>query len=170
MKKKLYFDFQFTRTGTSKFCPCTFTNGFAVATSLIIRERYGQLLDALPAATLGTSPQIKERNEVCAWFNLATALTSPMERFVIDFVDRRCVQPLFSINPANDGVRDNPIYTKNFAVAVRLAYAHTSGLRGYTVGSGPVHAVNVALHTAAVRGPVDYRGTLYVQRQHSIEV
>jgi hypothetical protein len=167
MKKKLYFDFQFTASNRARYCPCTWVPTAPIQGTVF--ERYGELLTALPALTGGASVATKERQEVSAWFQLATALTSPADQFCMDFVGQdfsteiAWLAPGGAPVPAKAGL--SPVHTKHFAVRLRLLPLQNSGIRFVATD----HVMTVSLVPFAKRA-VDIRGVVYVQRQHSVEV
>jgi len=177
IRKKLYFDVNFgsgtggigqavATTVSALYFPCTsFTNGVA-------GDRYGGVLQALEACTGNTPNLTKAQRAVSAWFALGgtgtgggaggvtvTSLGSPI---AVDFV-----QPTGTVaNHANVTRLKylNAAGTTQFAKAGLEAIYGTLGIeRHFSVRVRKANASGVALSTSI-------RGTLYVARQHSIEV
>ena len=171
MKKKLYFDFQFTRSSRLLMFPCTFQTSPVLPIGNndgIVTERHGQILEPLAALTQGMDHATKERREVSIWFNLATPITSPMDGFgLYIYGGKTGYTPGFG-NAPWDGKKLNALYTEHFRVALTL-YQKDPGLNPFTMtGATPLIPILAAVATA--RNKINYRGTLFVQRQHSIEV
>lgn len=157
--KKLYFNISWAANATlsTKIVPCT-----PFRQSVTIGDRYGSLLEALPALT-GNSPNaLKRANAVSAWFvprsgggNPPTSAGGPV---YVDFIGATLGQtgnfntqllPYLSLDgssvPRNRGT--DTIYgtlgqPRNFSVRLRRPATTTAS----------------------------FAGVLYVARQHSIEV
>jgi hypothetical protein len=172
IRKKLYFDVNFgsgtggigqavATTVPALYFPCTqFTNGVA-------GDRYGAVLQALEACTGNTPNQIKAQREVSAWFAFAggggqLTVTSAGSPVAVDFV-----QPTGTVaNHANVTRLKvlNTAGTTQFAKGGFSAIYGTLGIeRHFSVRVRKANASGVATTTSV-------RGTLYVARQHSIEV
>ena len=92
MKKKLYFDFQFTGSQRACLFPCTWhATTVSVPPDKTVIERHRELLDPLPALTGGAPAAIQERREVSAWFYLVTAITSSLDQFCMKLLKIRTI-------------------------------------------------------------------------------
>lgn len=168
-RKKLYFDvsFQTGPSGTTMMAspqklvfPCTqfranYTGG----------DRYGALLDDLPALTGGSDRNAKRRNEVAAWFqpysgyantgDSPTSNATNIGQVRLDFVQATTnatgASPLPYLTAGGTQITNKygmtPVFTRHFGVRVQRF-----GL------VGPLGDVFTT------------HGILYVHRQHSIEI
>jgi hypothetical protein len=140
-RRKLYFDVNLT-VATKAIFACTESRaGYS-------GDRYGGVLDDLPTLTTASANEAKRRNEVFATF---VPLTS---------------------NAATTTVR-NPLVSVGFnawttGVATGF-YDPTPSINGGQPGQSSVTRRHFAVHLAKA-GAATLRGTLIVQRQHSIEV
>jgi hypothetical protein len=148
-RKKLYYDVLFTFPGDTTVKSAAFRcTQFTVGT--VSGERYGGFADALAALAAAAPPEKKRQNAVGAWFEVAaitgTAQANTVSPAIVDFVDAATLAtPLANLGNATFAGQD-VVYTSHFGVRVRLAAVLTEG------------------------DAATIRGTLYVQRQHSIEV
>jgi hypothetical protein len=157
--KKLYFNITWAAGSTlsTKVVPCT-----PFRASVTIGDRYGALLEALPALT-GNSPNtMKERNGVSAWFvprsGGAAAVTSAGGPVYVDFVGATLGQTI----------------NNNTALLPYLSLDGTSVNRNRgtdtiygTLGQKRDFAVRLRRPTTTT---ASFSGVLYVCRNHSIEV
>lgn len=161
-RKKLYFDVSIGSAASRAFFPCTqFTPGYT-------GDRYGGVLAALEACTGGAPNATKVQRAVTAWFVLAgdsqagATITSNGSIMAVDFV-----QPTQTVAGGASVTRLvylNPGGTANTAKPGQDAVYGTLGsIRHFSVR---LRRPSVGGNSAAV----SIRGTLYVQRQHSIEV
>jgi hypothetical protein len=179
-RKKLYFDVAFGGgTGTLPvagvsvpatvaclYFPCTqFTASYP-------GDRFGAVLDALEALTGNAPNGIKAQREVEVWFSMSNlgagllTLTNPSAT-TTEIVAVDLVQPTsFVANHANvTRLRSlNAAGTTLFARAGTSAiYGTLGGLRHFSARVRKTNNAGVALGTSL-------RGTLYVARQHGIEI
>lgn len=157
IRKKLYFDLAFT--GTRQIVLCT-----QFRTGVTINERFNGALQALEALTGSSSGVSKAQREVEARFvpagltnaALATSLTSVAAPFWLDFIGA-------TIGNGTGGIS-------------RLPYLTVGGTVFQKAGQSAVFGTTGILRHFAVRvrrtgtNTTTVRGTLYVGRQHSIEV
>jgi hypothetical protein len=162
-RKKLYFDLLFNRATTNVIVPCTqFT-----ATSASV-ERYGGLLDALESAQGATNPSTKAKLAVSAWFQpntqiLSNATASGTNRdFLVDFVSPKAyliggtaTALPYLTGTAGGGLTTVPAFAGHEAI--------------YSITVGTLRHFAVRVRRGADAG-VSVSGTLYVQRQNSLEV
>lgn len=159
-KKKLYFDVRIPAGQSRRVFPVT--QGRA---SFATGDLYGgDLLDTLPALVAGSPPEIKRRNMVAAWYvpiQASGALTSTTHRapVVIDFVAWTC---------AGKAIASNGIgYTG-------ASGAQLGGASGIMTGSASAALLTqnfaVRVSTPGADAVFSTRGTLYVERKHSIEI
>jgi hypothetical protein len=143
-RKKLYFTVDL-RAVTRAVFPCTVGPG----TSAVVYtgDKYGAVLDKLTALTTGSSNQAKRANSVSAFFEKAVAgnaATATAGQVFLQYCNwTRTASGATALIPAESAATPDgatPIYTSDFGVLVRRS------------------------------GTLSFRGTLYVQRQHSIEV
>jgi hypothetical protein len=141
-RKKLYFNVDL-RTVTRAVFPCTVGPG----TSAVVYtgDKYGAVLDKLTALTLGSSNQAKRANSVAAFFEkqvTGAGATATAGQVFLQYCNwTRTASGATALDSVEDVAQGaSPIYTSNFGVLVRRS------------------------------GTLSFRGTLYVQRQHSIEV
>ena len=173
MKKKLYFDFQFTMGLRSRYFPCTWQlQGNHGTANRVVDERYGDFLVPLAALTGGAPAATKERNEVSAWFNIATVITGVGATFALDFVGGDLTTPVAFLAPggavltAKAGL--SAVFTSRFGVRLRLMGITNTGI---IVNNPTGHILSKpAIYEGVTDGKVDIKGTCYVQRQHSVEV
>lgn len=157
LRRKLYFDINFT--GTRQIFLCTqFRSGVTIA------ERFNGALQPAMALT-GSSPSMnKARNEVSAWVipagltnaALATSLTSVASPLWLDFIGP-------TIGNGTGGITRLPYLTVGstiFQKAGQSAVFGTTGVQRHFA----VRVRRTGTNTTTVRG------TLYVARQHSLEV
>ena len=157
--KKLYFDFEFTASNRSRYFPCTWyePSPFAPPASvknIVVNERHGQIMDALPALTGGAPSDTKLRRDVGVWFHLIDVFTQPVagpwytDVFGLNFVGRdlNTETPYLLPGGAQDAAKvgHTPIFTQHFAVRLDFASSTNRVLSAH--------------------------GVCYVQRQHSVEV
>lgn len=161
--KKLYFDVAFSGTTSRAFFPCT------QVTATTPGDRYGALLDALEALTGGSNPRTKQQRAVSAWFVPAGSSQAGSAwsagsgaQVAVDFV-----QPTLLVlnNVAPTRIQYlNPGGTVNTSKPGQDAIYGTLGiLRHFSVRLRRPNAGTTAFGQSL-------RGTLYVQRQHSLEV
>jgi hypothetical protein len=139
--------------GTSRFSIVRPTQQNATTPST---ERYGGFLDDVAALTGGSPPEVKRRNAVSAWFQPRPGYSSMLTHRV-EFVGVAgtvtAATPLPFLLPGGgvdlEKAGADAIYTRHFRV--RLQHILIA-----TVAAGPTIGT--------------VRGTLYLQRQHSIEV
>lgn len=162
-RKKLYFDLLFNRATTNVVTLCTqFT-----ATSPSA-ERYGGLLDALIAAQGGTANEQKAKLAVSAWFQpnsqiLSNATASGTNRdFLVDFVSPKA-------NGTNVTATGLPYLTGTAGGGVTVVSALAGHEAIYSITVGQTRHFSVRVRRAADAG-VSVSGTLYVQRQNTLEV
>jgi hypothetical protein len=135
-RKKLYFDLlvEGTSAGSVAGYSRSVAKQLTPITNTTPGDRYGGLLDALPALVASSPNEIKRRNSVAAWFQCANAGGAVLGA---------CVDFISAVGSATTAaVLTNPIYTRNFRARLKVGF----------IGVGSV------------------RGTLFVQRQHSIEI
>jgi len=157
--KKLYFDVTMGTTWTNAAFPCTqITNGTP-------GDRYGNLMAALPALTGSASPSVKAQNSVCAWFQPNSAGVTAAAPWAADFI-----QATATMVRGPQGTLAG-VHALRYLTVGNTAVAQFSGHDAiYSVaGAGaPLHfAVRLRRRGTAL---CTVSGTLYVQRQHSIEV
>jgi hypothetical protein len=159
IRKKLYFDFNIGGTATRAIFACTqFRAGMTMG------ERYNGALQALEALT-GSSPSgLKAQRAVSAYAvpanNPTTAITSVGGVLYVDFIGP-------TIGNGTGGI-------------TRIAYQTVGGTLFQKAGQDAIYGTVGGLRHFAVRvrrsgltsGAVNQtiRGTVYVSRQHSIEV
>jgi len=116
--------------------------------ALTVADRFGNILDALTALTAGASAEDKQNAALSAFFVPAastdTGFGGTVPTFYVDFFRNSTLPALYLTSggasvPSKQGLTN--VYTSNPRVRVR--HLATTG--------------------------VTFRGTLYVQRQHSIE-
>lgn len=158
--KKLYFNITWASgvTLSTKIVPCT-----PFRPSVTIGDRYGALLEALPALT-GNSPNtMKERNGVSAWFvprsGGVAAVTSGGGPVYVDFVGATLAQTGLNYN-----TQLLPYLSQDGSSVARNRGADT--IYG-TLGQKRDFAVRLRRPGTST---VSYSGVLYVCRNHSIEV
>jgi len=162
-RRKLYFDIAFNRAATNVVVPCTqITNGTP-------GDRYGGLLATLEACQGGTPSAIKAKNAVSAWFqpnfislsNASNAALGP-KPFAVDFVSPKAAGTNVTATalPYLTG-------TANGGVTVVAALAGHEAI--YSITAGTPRNFSCRVRRPGASG-VSVSGTLYVQRQHSIEV
>jgi len=147
--RKLYFDVAFTATQNVQVFACTpFRTG-------LVGDRFGALMAALQACTGSTPQEVKQRNEVTAWFQTTQATVGTVIPFNILFVGPTVGT---NINPTT-----LPFLTQGGTVSAKNGHSAVFG----TAGSLRHFSVKVSKYktTTGVAS-----GILYVQRQHSIEV
>jgi hypothetical protein len=162
VRKKLYFDVAISSALTRAFFPCTqFTPGYT-------GDRYGGVLAALEACTGGAPNATKVQRAVSAWFVKAgdsqagQTITSNGSIMAVDFVQP--TQTVVTTVAVTRIVYLNPGNTANTAKPGQDAIYGTLGsLRHFSVR---LRRPSAGGNAAAV----SIRGTLYVARQHSIEV
>jgi hypothetical protein len=175
IRKKLYFDVAFgsgtggigqavNTTVAALYFPCTqFTNGVA-------GDRYGGVLQAVEALTGNAPNQIKSRNAVSAWFQLAnvgaldSTLVATGTTCAIDFV-----MPTGTVATPGAGV--TRLRSLSTAGATQFSKAGQEAIYG-TLGTLRHFSVRIRRPNAVgvVGSGTSIRGVLYVQRQHTIEV
>ena len=157
LRRKLYFDANFS--GTRQIFLCTqFRAGVTIA------ERHNGVMQAAVALTASSPPAAKARNEVSAWFvpagltnaALATSLTSVSAPFWLDFIGP-------TIGNGTGGITRLPYLTVGSTLFQKAGQSAVFG----TAGSQRHFAVRVR---RTGTGTTTVRGTLYVARQHSLEV
>lgn len=161
-RKKLYFDVGFNQGIVTMYFPCTATLGGT-------GDRYNGLLRPLEALTGGSDASLKARNAVQAWFApsgtgaIASGnVTSLSQAVAIDFIGiTRAGGPTVTRLPYLAAGSSSPVGPK---AGMESIYSITAGqLRHFAVR---LRRPNVG----AGAGLISLRGTLYVARQHSIEV
>jgi hypothetical protein len=160
-RKKLYFDLSLSRAVTNVVVPCTqYTSG------TVPGDRYGGLLDAYPAVQGGAQAGEKAKLAVSAWFQ-PNSFGGTVAAGVIDVM---FVGP----TAAASGIGAIPRlkYLTGTAGGGITAVNALSGHEAiYSITAGIARHFAVKVHRNAVSGiAATISGTLYVQRQHSIEV
>jgi len=158
-RKKLYFDLILNRSQSNAIVPCTqFTNG------TVQGDRYGGLMDAYQAVQGGAAPEQKAKLAVSAWFAPNSLLgTVAAGAFDVSFVE--AVAPTF-----NSSIHRLP-YLTGTANGGITAIASLSGHEAiYSITAGIPRHFGVKVHRVIGAPAATVGGTLYVQRQHSIEV
>jgi hypothetical protein len=161
-RKKLYFDVLLGSAVSRAFFPCTqFTPGYT-------GDRYGGVLAALEACTGGAPNATKVQRAVTAWAVIVgdsqagATITSNGSILAVDFVQP--TQTVVNTAAVTRIVYLNPGGTANTAKPGQDAVYGTLGIiRHFSVR---IRRPSAGGNSAAV----SVRGTLYVQRQHSIEV
>lgn len=148
-RKKLYFDFNMGIGATRVIFPCT------QAVQSAAGDRYGGLLDALEACTLSTPSEVKRRNEVAAWASAVTGLSGGA--LMVDFIGW------------TSGNGTGPIVKLPFP-GVNLTTTDSKAGQSAVFGTGGIARHFSVRIRRLVTFTVTTRGTVYVQRQHSIEV
>ncbi len=162
--KKLYFDIIGLSAGsdvTIKLTEETITQATATTpgTGILVGrpgtggDRFGNLLDQLPALNGNSSPSEMARAEITAiWANASSSGGVSGPAVSVNFV-----QGLNDPTPGNA----SPFYT---AGGTGLTTVNTKA------GASAAFITNPRVQIAAVGGSGSVSGTLYIQRQHSIEV
>ena len=181
MKKKLYFDFVITNNNRSLYFPCTwptssvygrdYVNSYPVPVDRVVTERHGELLDALPALTGGAPTAVKQRREVSAWFETEYPMPAcAIIKMALDFVGQDLTTRTPFLLPGGAQVTSKlglcTVFTRHFAVRLRSINVPFSWVEPPTTTKHTV--VDGGVLTSQAMYPC--YGTLYVQRQHSIEV
>lgn len=164
--KKLYFNLTWSSGATSnagaavtKFIPCT-----PFRPSATFGDRYGSLLEALPALTGNSPNMLKRAGAVEAWFvvndNNVMGRTTVTAGVALDFV-----APTFFVAGNTDAIPLLPYLSLDGSTVVRnrgkdTIYGTLGQARHFSIRARRL----VAPSTATLSG------TLYVARQHSIEV
>lgn len=159
IRKKLYFDFNIGGTATRAIFPVTqFRAGMTMG------ERYGGALQALEALTGSSDPALKAQRAVAAWAVLANDPTNPITgtgaALYVDFI--------------------GPTIGNGTGAITRIAFQTVGGTLFQKAGQDAIYGTVGGLRHFAVRvrhsgvsgGGISQtlRGTLYVARQHSVEV
>ncbi|HEV3059594.1 MAG TPA: hypothetical protein VGY48_15195 [Vicinamibacterales bacterium] len=163
-RKKLYFDLTFVRGTTVAVVPCTqFT-----ATSASV-ERYGGLLDALVSAQGATPGGTKAKMAVSAWFQPNTRIVSNAtavgaQTFLVDFVSPKAAQigGTATALPYLTGTAGGGLTTISTLAGHEAIYS-------ITVGAVRHFATRVRRVVGSGVG-ISVTGTLFVQRQNTLEV
>lgn len=170
LAKKLYFNISWPNgatTGTgavTKFIPCT-----PFRSSVTIGDRYGSLLEAVAAVTGNSANALKRAGTVSAWFvpadaNTPNATSAATLGVYVDFCAPTLQGPSGGTN------------TDNVPLLPYLCVDGTSQARNrgkdtiYGTLGQPRHFSVRLRRTNAVTLGHTLSGTLYVARQHSIEV
>jgi hypothetical protein len=171
-RKKLYFDVAFGGTRSCLYFPAT-----PFRSSTTFGDRFGGLLNAMESLTGNAPNSLKAQSEVMVTFVPAhgafTGVAYSAHGVAIDFV-----QPTFGAQAVAGSPGGG---VPNDANVTRLSYLTTTGAKDLTkVGMSAIYGtLGTARHfSVRVRRPnagagaasVSLYGTLYVQRQHSIEV
>jgi hypothetical protein len=165
-RKKLYFDFELgtlageAGTLTRRIFPCTqYPTATGPTPGSQPGDRYGNLLDALEALTATSPNSMKSRRAVRAYVNLRSSTATSAKAFPIsvDFIEP--TNGLLT-NTAAVVLIDNPV--------LGSVYDGTDAIYG-TTGNIRHFAVLVRTGGNAVVS-ADIVGTLFVDRQHDIEV
>lgn len=165
-RRKLYFDVTLNKGQTNAVVCCTqFSNGTP-------GDRYGGLLDDMPALTGSSPASNKVRAAVQAWFvpqllfySSATGLgtsTSPQVQFDVNFC-----QP--TANGANKSVKLLPYLTVGTLAPLNNLSGHEAIYSITNAGAARHFGVRVRRRGSGVAS-ISVCGTLYVARQHSLEV
>lgn len=161
-RKKLYYDLVFNRATTNVISLCTQITAGAVST-----ERYGGMLDAVVAAQGATPNETKAKNAVSAWFQpnnqvLSNATGGSNRNFEVDFVSPKAS----AVGVTATGL---PYLTGSAGggLTVVAVLAGHDAIYSITVGTTRHFSVRVR---RTVDAGVSVSGTLYVQRQNSLEV
>lgn len=160
--KKLYFDVTMGTTATSALFVCTqFTNGTP-------GDRYGNLLIALPALTGSSPASVKAQNAVSAWFQPNSAGVTAASPWGVDFVGPTAGM---TRGPQSNQAAVAALHALPYlTVGTLTPLAQFSGHDAiYSITAGTTRHIAVRMRR---RGTAlsTVSGTLYVQRQHSIEV
>lgn len=162
-RKKLYYDLVFNRATTNVVSLCTQITAGALST-----ERYGGMLDAVVAAQGATPNETKAKNAVSAWFQpntqvLSNATAAGTNRdFLVDFVSPKAsaigvtaTGLPYLTGSAGGGLTTVPVLAGHDAI--------------YSITVGTIRHFAVRVRRSVDAG-VSVSGTLYVQRQNSLEV
>lgn len=159
-RRKLYFDITFNRATTNVVVPCT------QITAGTLGDRYGGLLASQEACQGATPNNTKAKAAVSAWFvpnstTLSNA-TASAKVVSVDFVSAKA-------GATNVTATALPYLTGSAGGGVTTI----AGLAGheaiYSITAGIQRHFAVRARRAANAG-VSVSGTLFVQRQHTIEV
>ena len=162
-RKKLYFNINLTTVNNGLGATLVF--GQAVACTQFRAtyggDVYGSVLEDLAALTIGSSDELKRRNEVTAWFQpitgqIVAAVGTPFRnqriyvRFILPTVmENSILGPTYAPGLAFTGQPNGttPIGTRHFGILVARD------------GAGSATDISPTV-----------RGRLFVQRQHNIEI
>jgi hypothetical protein len=164
--KKLYFNLTWASGATTnaggavtKFIPCT-----PFRSSVTIGDRYGSLLEPLAAVTGNSSNLLKRAGAVEAWFvvsdNNVMGRTTVTTAVAIDFV-----APTLGVTGNTDAVPLLPYLSVDGTSVVRNRGKDTI----YGTLGQPRH-FSIRARRLVAPSTATLSGTLYVARQHSIEV
>jgi hypothetical protein len=162
-RKKLYFDLTFNRATTNVITLCTQFTATSPSS-----ERYGGLLDALIAAQGGTAAEQKAKLAVSAWFQpntqvLSNATAAGTNRdFTVDFVSPKA-------NAVNVTATPLPYLTGSAGGGLTVVALLAGHEAIYSITVGQTRHFSVRVRRTAAAG-VSVSGTLYVQRQNTLEV
>lgn len=157
LRRKLYFDVGFTITRQIFLCT-QFRSGVTIA------ERFNGAMQAAMALTASSPPASKARNEITAVFvpagttnaSLQTSLTVAGSPFWVDFIGP-------TIGNGTGGITRLPFLTVGSTLFQKAGQSAVFG----TAGGQRHFAVRIRRSGTTT---TTVRGTLYVARQHSLEV
>lgn len=160
-RKKLYFDFNIGPTATRAIFPCT-----AFRSGVTCGDRFGAVLDGLEALTGSSTAQAKRQREVMAYAvavgngtSAALATVAAAGALFVDFIGA-------TIGNGTGGISRLPFLTVGSTTPIFQKAGH-SAVFGT---SGIIRDFAVRVRRPAATTGVTIHGTIYVQRQHSIEV
>jgi hypothetical protein len=167
--RKLYFDVTMggDHLSAAAFVCTQFTNGTK-------GDRYGNLLDVLPALTGSANNSVKAQSAVSAWFQPNTAGITAAAPWAVDFVGVTATMqsgplPVVGLGSAVAALHGLPYLTAGTFTPLAQFSGHEAiyGTTALSAGAPRHFAVRMRRRGAAT---CTVSGTLYVQRQHSIEV
>lgn len=159
-RRKLYFDITFNKVTTNAVVPCT------QITAGTTGDRYGGLLQTVEACQGATPSALKAKAAVSAWFQsnliVLSNATSVARAFAVDFVSPKAggINVTATSLPYLTGTAGGGITTIAGFAGHEAIYSITAGIQRH-FACRVRRSINVA---------VSVSGTLYVQRQHTIEV
>jgi hypothetical protein len=122
-RKKLYFDMFVDGTAPSALYSRSVAKQCTPINPSTPGDRYGGLLDALPALVASSPNEIKRRNSVAAWFQCAQVQGAVLGACV-DFI------PAGGSATVPTAVFTNPIYTRNFRARLKVGFFGMGSVRG----------------------------------------
>lgn len=159
-RRKLYFDITFNRATTNVIVPCT------QITASSPGDRYGGVLQAVEACQGATPSSVKAKAAVSAWFVpnqvVLSNATASAKQFAVDFVSPKA-------GGTNVTATGLPYLTGSAGGGVTVVTQFAGHEAIYSITAGIARNFSCRVRRAANAG-VSVSGTLYVQRQHTIEV
>lgn len=154
---KLYFDVTATTSENITFLCTPFT-------SICFGDRFGSALAPLEACTGSTPPTVKQQREVSAWFSGTTTSSNAAVKFV---APTSTAANCTGHAGTNLSLAVLPFLTVGGTVTTKAG--HSAVFAGANASVGVMRHFCVQL-LAAVNESGTLSGTLFVHRQHTVEV